>query len=40
MLNMNVKRQAIAAVCLATGVGAIAAVQKPNLVVIMADDLG
>jgi hypothetical protein len=37
---MNFKRQAIAAVCLATGVGATAAVQKPNLVVIMADDLG
>ncbi len=37
---MNVKRQAIATACLATGVGAAVAVQKPNLVVIMADDLG
>jgi arylsulfatase A-like enzyme len=37
---MNFKRQAIAAVCLATGVGVAAAAQKPNLVVIMADDLG
>ena len=37
---MKFKRQAIAAVCLATGVGATAAVQKPNLLVIMADDLG
>jgi hypothetical protein len=37
---MNFKRQATAPVCLATGVGAAVAGQKPNLVVIMADDLG
>jgi hypothetical protein len=30
----------MATVCLATGVGATAAVQKPNLLLIMADDLG